>query len=321
MASQSQSKNGKGFEYACLNIFEKYLDNVNNTVFIENNESVIIAQKDYNNLLPELQEKMNKAAEAAVRIISRLEPRLQNPINGDKLRLTLQPDKKGMKGDVRDLIAIRKDNNWEIGISCKHNHSAVKHSRLSKTLDFGDKWLGIPCSDEYFNRVSPIFNNLAKLRRQRKKWKEILNKDISVYVPILNAFIEELNSLEQRYPSIVPQKFLSYLLGINDFYKVISKDSKEVTQVLAFSMYGTLNKSSDKIKPQVKIPQLVLPTKFYDISYKNNSKNTIIATCDNGWAVSMRIHSASTLVEPSLKFDVNLVGIPPTLYTQFEPWR
>ena len=316
-----QSKNGKGFEYACLNAFEEYLKGENNIVLIEDNESIETARKDYYNLLPALQAKMGKAAQAAARIISRLEPRLQNPISKDKLCLTLQPDKKGMEGDVRDLIAIRKKDGWEIGVSCKHNHSAVKHSRLSKTLDFGGKWLGIPCSSKYFDEISPIFDRLNKLKSQGKEWKEILNKDVEIYVPVLNAFTKELKKLEQENPNIVPQKFLSYLLGNKDFYKVISKDDKKLTQIVVFSMYGTLNKSSGKIEPQIKIPQLVLPTKFYNIGYKDNSKNTIIATCDNGWSVSMRIHNARSLVEPSLKFDVNLAGIPPTLYTQFEPWQ
>ncbi|WP_368489344.1 HaeIII family restriction endonuclease [Clostridium sp. BJN0013] len=316
-----QSKNGKGFEYACLNAFEEYLKGKNNIVLIENNEAVEIARKDYYKLLPTLRAKMDKAAQAAARVISRLEPRLQNPINEDNLYLTLQSDKKGIEGDVRDLIAIRKKDDWEIGISCKHNHSAVKHSRLSRTLDFGSKWLGIPCSSKYFNEILPIFDRLNELKRQGKEWKEILNKDVGIYMPVLNAFMKELKRLEQENPNIVPQKFLSYLLGNRDFYKVISIDNKKLTQIVVFSMYGTLNKSSGEIKPQVKIPQLILPAKFYDISYKNNSKNTIIATCDNGWSVSMRIHNAKSLVEPSLKFDVNLVGIPQTLYTQSEPWQ
>jgi len=35
---------------------------------------------------------------------------------------------------------------------------------------------------------------------------------------------------------------------------------------------------------------------------------------DNGWAISFRIHSASTIVEPSLKFDIQLVGQPANLF-------
>ncbi len=31
---------------------------------------------------------------------------------------------------------------------------------------------------------------------------------------------------------------------------------------------------------------------------------------DPSWSVSFRIHNASTAVEPSLKFDINLIGFP-----------
>ena len=49
------------------------------------------------------------------------------------LTLFLQPDSKGEEGDVRDLIVVRSNIQWEIGLSLKHNHFAVKHSRLART--------------------------------------------------------------------------------------------------------------------------------------------------------------------------------------------
>lgn len=314
-----QSKNGKAYEYACLNVFKKFLKDINNNVEILYVDAVSIAQNDYESLSIDLRNKMDNAAMAAVRVIARLEPLLQNSF-GQNLFLTLQSDKAGNEGDVRDILAIRKDCDWEIGISCKHNHNAVKHSRLSQLIDFGDKWLQIPCSEEYFKDIAPIFDKLTALRNEKIEWKAIKNKNEEVYVPLLDSFVKELKRLDAENPVIVPQRFLSYLLGKNDFYKVISKESKKVTQISAFNIYGTLNKNFGKIKPQTIVPKLIMPTKFYDISYKPKSKNTIIATCDNGWTISMRIHSASTLVEPSLKFDVNLIGIPQTLYTQYEPW-
>jgi hypothetical protein len=39
-------------------------------------------------------------------------------------------------------LAIRVLQKWEIGVSAKNNHNAVKHSRLSSDIDFG-KWLNI----------------------------------------------------------------------------------------------------------------------------------------------------------------------------------
>lgn len=36
-----------------------------------------------------------------------------------------------LTGDVRDIVIKRKDIEWEVGLSIKHNHDAVKHSRLA----------------------------------------------------------------------------------------------------------------------------------------------------------------------------------------------
>uniref|UniRef100_UPI003007F3A2 HaeIII family restriction endonuclease n=1 Tax=Acinetobacter haemolyticus TaxID=29430 RepID=UPI003007F3A2 len=58
----------------------------------------------------------------------------------DVLQLEIVADKAGESGDVRDVLALRSSQNWEIGISAKNNHRAVKHSRLSNDIDFGQKW-------------------------------------------------------------------------------------------------------------------------------------------------------------------------------------
>lgn len=85
-------------------------------------------------------------------------------------------DDKGKAGDVRDVIAIRALQRWEIGVSAKNNHEAVKHSRLSTELDFGDKWLQIKkLRKNTLNKIQPIFNNLQKIRTEsnaKKLWKE-----------------------------------------------------------------------------------------------------------------------------------------------------
>jgi len=150
-------------------------------------------------------------------------------------------------------------------------------------------------------------------------WSSIHNKAECVYVPVLNAFVEELRRLDALYPGEIPNALIKYLLGRNDFYKVIAKDAGRTTEIQAFNLFGTLNKSAGGIHPQTHIPQIRLPNSIYDIRYKPESKNTIIITCDNGWAVSLRIHNASSKVEPSLKFDVNLVGTP-NLGAIIEPW-
>jgi len=315
-----QVKQGKAFEYACLLCFYNTLKD-NQDIIIEGTSSYHVAKDFYDNLDIKIKQKLILAANAAVRVILRLEPQLENPLDNIPLILTIQEDAAGIAGDVRDVLCIRKQNNWEIGISCKHNHSAVKHSRLSPTIDFGKLWFDIPCSKEYFDTINPLFDELRQMKEKKMLWREIEDKDDRFYVPLLNAFVKELKRLDDENTGEVPKRLLSYLLGTNDFYKVISIENRKVTNIQAFSVYGTLNRTAGKVRPQVKLPNLHLPTKFYDISFKPDSKNTILVVADGGWTISMRIHNASTYVEPSLKFDVQLIGVPPSLYSHFEPWE
>ena len=49
---------------------------------------------------------------------------------------------------------------------------------------------------------------------------------------------------------------------------------------------------------------------FTEGKFKTNSSNTVEMYLNNGWQLSFRIHNASSKVEPSLKFDVQFIGMP-----------
>ena len=121
-----------------------------------------------------------------------LEPRIIEDGN-DEIELFIQTDQHGEQGDVRDILIVRRKIAWEIGLSLKHNHFAVKHSRLSKTIDFGQIWYDIPCSDEYWSNVIPVFEYLTREKAKGTKFSELPSKENDVYVPILKAFISEIN--------------------------------------------------------------------------------------------------------------------------------
>jgi hypothetical protein len=314
-----QTRLGKAFEYACLMSLNNSLCE-NQLIEIEQTNALTAARDFYDEFNEEEKIKLDLGANASTRIILRLEPQLQHPLANIPLILAIQEDAAGIAGDVRDVICIRRQNEWEIGISCKHNHSAVKHSRLSSFIDFGQQWLDIPCSQDYFNAINPLFTELVRMRIEGVLWREVTNKAERFYVPLLQAFINELRRLDIQNPETIPARLLQYLLGRNDFYKIITNDKKRLTQIQSFNMAGTLNRSAGTQRALINVPQINLPTRFFDINFKPRSRNTILVACDNGWTISMRIHSASSAVEPSLKFDVSLVGVPPTLYTQIEPW-
>ena len=325
MANGIQTSNGKAFEYACVVALQKALSDYGK-IEIEASPQLDTAKGLYEAIDEKMKFSLDLAADAAVRVVKRLEPQLWNPNNNEPLYLSIQPDSAGIKGDVRDVLCLRKQNGWEIGFSCKHNHHAVKHSRLSDTIDFGKEWIGIPCSKEYFDSVVPLFTQLRKYRDESSRdgksmlWEDIEDKSEKYYKPILEAFMKELKRIADEYKD-TPTKLIHYLLGRNDFYKVITEDKNRTTRIEAINISGTLNSSSGKEKSIAKVPILKMPSQFYHIGFKPNSDNTVEVVCDEGWQISMRIHNASSKVEPSLKFDVQLVSFPSSVYAQVEPWE
>lgn len=309
MSNQSNN-HGRAYEYVCLTILCNEISKYRKCV-IEKNSSFEAAQIAWDNIEELLKDTLAISAISVVDTLFNLEPLIIEKSN-DVLQLYLQPDSKGEEGDVRDIIILRSGINWEIGLSIKHNHFAVKHSRLAKTLDFSERWLGKKCTKEYWDSISPIFGYLEKMKRQNKKWNELPAKDENVYVPLLNAFMNEINN-QNKLDSSIPKKMVEYLLGEFDFYKVISIDSRRTTQIQTFNLHGTLNQPSKNKKPKIEIPVTNLPTRIVSLEFKPNSKNTVELYLDNGWQFSFRIHNASTLVETSLKFDVQIIGMPTTI--------
>jgi hypothetical protein len=311
-----QTKNGKAFEYAMLNSFLERLQHITSVSVIEN-EPYKTAKKYFQSFTKTEQGLYNLNASFAVNFLIDLEPRLSNGIEkSDILLLEIVSDQQGQTGDVRDVLAIRSLQKWEIGISAKNNHRAVKHSRLSNDINFGEKWLGFSCSHNYFAEIKPIFDELARLRTASKatqKWSTLGDYHPTVYVPILDAFKKELQRLDKENPGIVAQKLVEYLIGNQDFYKVIKGKNK--VEIQAYNLHGTLNLQFKDIKPKLKIQKLKLPNRLIEVVYNENSQTTLLVTLTEGWQISFRIHNASSRIEPSLKFDINLVSAPHSLFT------
>lgn len=311
-----QTINGKAFEYSLLHEFYERL-NKRTSVNIINNEPYKTAKKCFETFNEEDQGQYKLVSSFAVNFLLDLEPRLSNGINeNDILQLEVVSDKQGQMGDVRDVLAIRSLQKWEIGISAKNNHRAVKHSRLSNRINFGEKWLGFSCSENYFNEIKPIFDELAAIRKKSKatqKWESLGDYHSSVYVPILDAFKKELIRLDKENPGIVAQRLVEYLVGNKDFYKVIKGDKK--VEIQAYNLHGSLNLSFENVKPKAKVQKLKLPNRLIEVVYQDDSKTTLLVSLSEGWQISFRIHNASSRVESSLKFDINLVSSPHTLFT------
>ena len=286
-------------------------------VLVIENDSFQTAKKCYLSFNDKEQSHYSLVASFAVNFLLDIEPRLSNGINDkDVLQLEIVSDKAGQSGDVRDVLAIRSLQKWEIGISAKNNHRAVKYSRLSNDINFGLKWLNVSCSANYFEEIKPVFDNLAKLRTASKstqKWETLGDYHSSVYIPVLDAFRKELLCLDSQNSGIIAERLIEYLIGRQDFYKVIKGKNK--VEIQAYNLHGTLNLPFENIKPKAKIQKLKLPNRLIEVVYQENSKTTLLVTLNEGWQISFRIHNASSRIEPSLKFDINLVSAPHSLFS------
>lgn len=312
MSSKSNDQ-GRAYEFISLMILGNEI-NAKRPAVILKNSSYTAAENAWKTLSEEDKNRYTISAKAAVKRIFDLEPRIKEDGN-DIIELLIQTDKHGEQGDVRDILIVRRKIAWEIGLSLKHNHFAVKHSRLSKSIDFGKIWYDIPCSDEYWSDVLPVFDYLTQERAKGTKFNELSSKENDIYVPILKAFIKEINKQYETNKEI-PCRLVEYLLGKFDFYKVISIDNKRLTRIQGFNLHGTLNQDGiTNVKPSIEVPLVSLPTRIVKLDFVPGSTNKVELYMDEGWQFTFRLHNAATLIEPSLKFDIQIVGMPTAIVT------
>lgn len=318
---------GKAFEYACLASLKEFIDQHPESELsgnIELSSAVEKAKRDFGSLNEEHGNLVMAAGTALAEVLIKTEPRLIYRTKGlhDKVDLSLQPDSAGRSGDVRDILAVRIASrfgqDWVIGVSCKHNHDAVKHPRVSPTINIGQQWLGYSCDYQYWNDIRPVFEEIQPYVHEGRLWCDLDLKEERVYVPLLKAVRDQIKRIWNSYGDAPVANLLHYLIGKNDFYKAIVSTRNRTLEVQGFNINGTLGLPSLKNSPVIRVSQLALPSRLYEIHFVEGSTNTIRLVMDQGWQISMRIHSASKAVENSLKMDIRLEGIPTHIFTQTE---
>ena len=294
--------NGKAFEWAVgLSLTQRI-------------GAVVVPSVPARNALKAYAEKIDQekrvellnAANVAMENILRKESAFIQRANGaNQAKIIFNTDAAGQQGDVRDVIL--KIGGRDLGISCKHNHKALKHSRLSDTIDFVEKW-GLDaqgCSQVYWDKVNPLFDKLQRINDNSngtELWANLPDKDARYYWPILNAWADEVHRVCGDDSPIRIQAcraMIAYLVGVNDFYKVMYESRKSSVHIQSFNFNNTLDGSRTKY-----------PDYINSINSRNSGQNSTIITFNRGYSINFRIHSASSRVEPSLKFDINAIGLP-----------
>ncbi len=306
--SDKSNNQGRAYEYAwCLALEQKL--SVFKKVIVDKQNGFNACYRAYESLEKSLQERYLESAKQGVLLLLDCEPLLSEVIGSsqNEITLSLQKDKLGEIGDIRDILIYF--DKFCIGLSIKHNHDALKHSRLSKDLDFGEKWLSVGVSQNYKDTIKPLFERLENAKKEGMLWRDFPNKEQEIYAPLLQAFKKEVLRIDKNKKNKVPQKMVEYLLGKYDFYKAILLEREQKTKLEAYHFNNTLNRSV-KNKPKRIIPLSKLPTRMIYFDFKPKSFNTLELVLDEGWSFSLRIHNASSRVEPSLKFDIKLLSKP-----------
>ncbi|GAA7754832.1 hypothetical protein HpBT016_09450 [Helicobacter pylori] len=306
--SDKSNHQGRAYEYAwCLALEQKL--SVFKKVIVDKQNGFNACYRAYESLEKSLQDRYLESAKQGVLLLLDCEPLLSEVIESsqNEIVLSLQKDKLGEIGDIRDILIYF--DRFCIGLSIKHNHDAIKHSRLSKDLDFGGKWLGVGVSQNYKDTIKPLFERLENAKKEGMLWRDFPNKEQEIYAPLLQAFKKEVLRIDENKKNKVPQKMVEYLLGKYDFYKAILLEREQKTKLEAYHFHNTLNRSM-KNKPKRIIPLSKLPTRMIYFDFKPKSFNTLELVLNEGWSFSLRIHNASSKVEPSLKFDIKLLSKP-----------
>ncbi|MCL2355928.1 MAG: HaeIII family restriction endonuclease [Defluviitaleaceae bacterium] len=312
------NRNGRALEFAYLRALENRLRPVR-AVQVTEDSRFLAAKASWDEIPDDMKKNFALSANAGSEQILKAEP-LISEAGTDILEIKIQPDGAGIEGDVRDILIIRSGICWEIGISVKNNNFAVKHSRLSSKLDFGYKWFGAKCSEQYWSDIKPVFDYLSKCKGENLNWGELPAKEKDVYVPLLTAFLAEIERAYAKHGEILAKNMVEYLIGNYDFYKVIGINNKQVTRVQPYNLRGRLNKSNLR-KPRWMIPVSAFPKRIIGVGFKPDSQSTVEIFMDNGWQFGFRIHNASTKVETSLKFDIQIIGMPATFISVDCNWE
>ena len=279
----TQTQRGRAFEYAVASAMSRVLD-------APLDETSASNARGYYDICPDSGD-MDRAGSEAAMFLAAFDKQFE-----DAQSVRLQSGNAGQQGDVRDIIIDLSTS--EIGISAKTQSVEVRAPRLSSTIDFGRRWAGYPVSSMYWNAVRPIFEEMREMRSDGVLFRDLDDKDETIYLPVLKAFEDEFRRLCESFGRRFIGRVFRYLIGRYDFYKIVRH--KEHVDVESFNLDGTLDWGA----------RWTIPEEIQFMQTIRGKSNILLVGFDGGTQLSFRIHNANRYVEPSLKFSITFVGYP-----------
>jgi hypothetical protein len=298
-----EERSGSAFEYA-------FIAALSRRIHVNPIENVALARAKQKYETSTHRNHFLKCAESAVEYIAKIDLRI---VNSEPKKLFLNSSRAAQSNhDVRDVVL--QGSTHTIGFSCKVNNQDLRHSRLSKSIDFVREW-GLDSSGAsraYWKSVEPVFGKLHQLRERGLDWIEeypsLASRRRHVLAPVLDAWALEIDRVASS-DSTVPEKLCRYLLGSKSYWKVISNRGNVLVQ--NFNLEGDMPGKT-----------LAMPSKFLGISIREKSSvRERVVAFGGEYSFGFRLHTASSHIENSLKFAVKGLTLPGEIKTVKIPIR
>ncbi len=291
--SKRQTTNGRGLEHAFGLAVKRCLG-------IEVIGDVKALRKSaYAYLDPGLQEVFSKDAVSLLGHILQLEGIPQGE-RGWSARFL--DDSCARQGDVRDIVISKGDR--EVGISCKSNHKAFKHSRISPKSSLRVAWRLSPFSASdlrYVRELGRLFDDLEAQPFDR--WPDLSARRKQVFCDAcIVAFTREIRHLvNEEGESKISRGLVAYFLGSKGYYKCVVSERGSFLQAFCFGRSA--------------VARISLPKRLVALDFPPGRHGVLHMHFDRGFSFSLRLHNASSDYERSLKFDIQALALPQSLYT------
>jgi len=210
-------------------------------------------------------------------------------------------DSFAREGDVRDIVLRRRG--VELGISCKSNHRAFRHSRISPISSIRSAWrLGKDSleSPAYLVSLNRAFAEVESPKP--KSWSDLGEERKRVfYNRCIRVFGEELRRLAAIDEATFSRNFFRYVMGSKGYYKCVVSERFSFLQGFLFG--------------RSVVARINCPKRLVKMDFPSDKSGVLHLYFDRGISFSLRLHNASDSYERSLKFDIQAIGLPQSLYT------
>ena len=285
--------NGRGLEYAFALAVESCLG------VRVSGDIKALRRNAYERLGSEMKEVFSKDARALLAHLLQLEGIPQGEGGWSARYLD---DASARDGDVRDIVISKGDR--EVGISCKSNHKAFKHSRISPESSLRVAWRLSPVSGSdrgYVQELGRLFDDLES--QTFDDWSDLgARRKQAFYDACIAAFNKEIRRLIGEIgDSEISFRLAKYFLGSKGYYKCVVSRGGSFLQAFCFG--------------RSVVARISFPRRLIALDSPPGKHGVLHMHFDRGFSFSLRLHNASSSYERSLKFDIQALALPQSLYT------